>query len=269
LPLQDYDFMTGQWRLILDGDYDGYYNMAADEVLLEAFQRSRVPVLRVYGWDQPFLTLGYHQDASKVFLREPGFPFTRRITGGAVVLHHREVTYSLVCSREDLSLPAGVKDSYKAICRFLLDFYSRMGLKADFAFSVMAGSTLGRYRDFCLATAEHFDIVIDGRKIGGNAQKRKGHTIFQQGTIPVESTQATGLVRGAEEAKTNAADLRFFLGYAPSLGFIKNLLADSFAQTFDLEFKEQPFDLKEMCRCSQTAQNKYKSQAWNNKGTRT
>jgi lipoyl(octanoyl) transferase len=255
--------MTNQWRLILDGDRDGYYNMAADEVLLEAFKRTGEPVFRVYGWDKPFITLGYHQDAGKVFLTEPGFPFTRRITGGAAMMHQREVTYSLVCSQEDLDLPVSVRESYKTICRFLLEFYSRIGLKADFAASVLAGSSLGRYRDFCLATAEHFDIVIDGRKVGGNAQKRSGQVIFQQGTIPVELMHVPGLVRGAQEAKTNAADLKFFLGYSPSLDFIKRLLAESFSRTFGVEFKEQPFDLEEKASCLRTVQGKYKNRNWN------
>jgi lipoate-protein ligase A len=125
--------MAKAWRLILDDKLDGPYNMAADETLLCAYEVTRIPLIRIYGWQRAYISLGYNQKPEQV-LREGCFiPFVRRLTGGAAILHDHEITYSLCCSRQDLSLPEGVKDSYRVLCSFLIEFYRRLGLSARFA----------------------------------------------------------------------------------------------------------------------------------------
>src|SRR5512147_750039 len=132
------------WRLIIDGCGDGYYNMAADEALLVHYRSRHVPTLRLYGWNKPFISLGYKQNPADFLYDHCPFSFVRRITGGAAILHDKEVTYSLVCSYADLDLPAGVKAGYRHICSFLKDFYQGCGLKAVFAFEAASGD-LGAY----------------------------------------------------------------------------------------------------------------------------
>ena len=115
--------MAKTWDLIVHNKTDGYYNMAFDEAMVTRYLSSRVPMLRIYGWDKPFITIGYNQDPREALL--PGdVPFTRRITGGAAILHHDEITYSFVCSPDDLGLAGTVKDSYRKICRALIFFIS-------------------------------------------------------------------------------------------------------------------------------------------------
>src|SRR6516225_5136529 len=80
----------------------GAWQMAADEVMLEAAATSGVASFRVYAWTTATLTLGYFQPGASR-LTDPllaQLPYVRRSTGGAALVHDREVTYSL-------ALPAG------------------------------------------------------------------------------------------------------------------------------------------------------------------
>ena len=118
--------MTKQWRLILDDKCDGYYNMAADEAILLHYPSKKIPTLRVYGWKFPFISLGYNQKVADVLTSLETIPFVRRITGGASILHDKELTYSITCSLTDLDLPRDVKESYKTLCSFIIGFYSQL-----------------------------------------------------------------------------------------------------------------------------------------------
>src|SRR5438270_3856913 len=88
--------MTPRVRLLPFETLPGPANMAADEVMLEAAEAGTVS-LRYYAWSEPTLSLGYFQPSNE---RVAGLPWVRRMTGGAALVHHHEVTYSL-------ALPAG------------------------------------------------------------------------------------------------------------------------------------------------------------------
>jgi lipoate-protein ligase A len=187
------------WRLVDTGPLDGPANMAVDEALLESFDPDRsAPVLRLYGWHPPALSLGRFQDPATVLdldrCRRDGVPAVRRITGGGVIYHADELTYSIVCSPRDLPDGATVKESFRHLTGFLLAFYRSLGLDAAWAADVADdASRLGERTAFCFAGKEDFDILVGGRKIGGNAQRRLRGAIFQHGSIPLADRIGTGL----------------------------------------------------------------------------
>src|SRR6185436_21089599 len=75
----------------------GPMNMAVDEALLLSAPRFG-PTLRFYQWEEPTLSLGYFQSAAERSQHEASAacPIVRRSTGGGAILHHHELTYSLV-----------------------------------------------------------------------------------------------------------------------------------------------------------------------------
>jgi len=174
------------WRFIKTGKSDPYFNMALDELLFRQFQESKVPIFRIYGWSRPGLTLGFFQDPSEVLnveqCRQRGVAFIRRITGGGVVLHENEITYSIVCSRSGLRL-SNIKESIRILCSFIMTFYRRLGLH-PFFYIDKYGASPKRRSSFCFASCEDFDILIDNKRIGGNAQRRKRDIVFQHGSVP-------------------------------------------------------------------------------------
>ena len=177
------------WRVIISPETDAYMNMAVDEALLQTYDYNKqMPVLRFYRWNIPAISIGISQRPLEALnmtsIRTGNVSFVRRMTGGEGIYHDAEITYSLVCSKADLALPDSVRKSFRAITNFILNAYREFGLKPYYAGDAH-GYAHGKAASFCYSTKEHFDVMVEGKKIGGNAQKRKGDIIFQHGTIPL------------------------------------------------------------------------------------
>lgn len=130
--------MTTEWLYINSGKNDAYYNMALDELLMRKIERNEIPpVLRLYEWEIPTLSIGYFQrihreiDVEKV--KDYGYQLVRRKTGGRGVLHEKELTYSLVLPESYENMPQTVTQSYKVLSTGLLEGFKNLGLDAYFS----------------------------------------------------------------------------------------------------------------------------------------
>ena len=110
-----------------------------------------------------------------------GIDIVRRPTGGGAIFHNKDLSYSIICDADIIGERLSVQDTYKKLCYFLVLSYRELGFDACFADGVIKKHPKA---DFCFAGIEKFDILINGRKIGGNAQKRCRKIIFQHGSIP-------------------------------------------------------------------------------------
>ena len=252
-----------QWRLIVEEKRDGYYNMATDEAILQCYTRASLPTLRVYGWDKPFISIGVNQDPS--ILAADTIPFVRRLTGGSAILHDQEITYSITCASTDLGLTGTVKDSYKKLCRFLKTFYATFGLEALFACDAHATGALGHYGDYCFSTHEAYDLLIGGKKIGGNAQRRKKNLIFQHGSIPqkIDFEMTARAFKACDRAAGCAATLDDLVGRETKFSDLQERLCSSFQETFGLECIHAGLSADEIALRDDLLQQKYCGHAWN------
>ena len=162
--------------------------MAVDEALLPRIGEDFQPFLRWYTWSPGCLSLGRFQNPQsglKTGALEQ-VPVVRRSTGGGAIWHHQELTYSLAFRVGDLET-TGVKETYERLCWFLLSEWQRRGWDAGFAKD--GGATLaqplGTVTAACFAGKEPYDILVRGRKLGGNAQRRDRDLVFQHGSIPL------------------------------------------------------------------------------------
>jgi lipoyl(octanoyl) transferase len=174
--------MSPQWRLINDGPGDPAWNMAVDEALARVRdERSSLPTLRLYTWAPHALSLGYFQKTGGIRfdeLKRLGIVPVRRITGGRAVLHFEDLTYSITISSAG-EMPAGVFASYHYLCRGLLAAFSILGIDAG-----LGSERSGRGApDACFALSTGADIIFNGRKFVGSAQKRIGSSLLQHGSI--------------------------------------------------------------------------------------
>ena len=262
------------WRLIDTGPLRGPENMAIDEALLNSFNKnSSNPILRIYGWNPPSLSLGRFQKAADVLdLERCGtdlLPIIRRISGGGVIYHADELTYSIVCSPEHVSSVSSVKESFRILTGFLIDFYHSLGLTASYALdSVSCVEPLGIRTAFCFAGKESFDIVIDGKKIGGNAQRRSKNVIFQHGSVPIANHALTGLMymtdRSPKHAQGTTSLLDCGISTAPSQ--LKIMLVEAFkcrmaAEVFDCRLSSDEQQVSQLLLTE-----KYTTDRWNLQG---
>lgn len=262
---------TSCWRLIDTGPLAGADNMAIDEALLSAFTPGfSEPTLRLYAWEPAALSLGRFQKAAEVLeagrCQQSSVPVVRRISGGGVIYHADELTYSIVCSPGQISPTASVKESFRILTGFLLEFYGRLGLAASYALdSVSDTSSLGSRTAFCFAGKESFDILIDGRKIGGNAQRRTKGLIFQHGSIPLRNRAGEGLefMRDRDPDYARGVVSLADCGITTEMTALKAQLVSSFEYTMAAQVVPAALTEAEQQHYRELVKHKYSSEQWN------
>lgn len=175
------------WRLIRSGALPGAMNMALDDALLHSVAEGlSPPILRLYRWQPATLTLGYAQVAGDgvdlAACRAAGVDVVRRPTGGRAVYHDREATYAVIA-------PIGgrfggtVTESYRVIASVLRNAMGKFGLPAE----LVPGQQRGQVgRAVCFTAPAQHELLIDGCKVAGCAQKRRGQAFLQHGSIPLD-----------------------------------------------------------------------------------
>ncbi len=156
--------------------------MVIDRWLLEQHQLGKhPPVLRFYTWASPTISLGYHQRRwpaswQQLTWQETPVPLVRRPTGGRAVLHQGDLTYMVVTS----GLTGKRKDTYQAICEFLIQGWRSLGIELHYG-SVGRGYI---HNPNCFGSATGADLLsAEGYKLIGSAQLRRGTTILQHGSM--------------------------------------------------------------------------------------
>jgi lipoyl(octanoyl) transferase len=166
------------WLLINSGKCCAAFNMALDEALLEAVARLGKPVLRFYGWTEPSATFGYFQKFTEVERATHLRPLIRRPTGGGIVPHDADWTYSAVFppGHEWHSLKA--EESYRRIHDWLRLAFAQLKVETELAPDCKK-SLPGQ----CFAGHEKFDLLWRGKKIAGAAQRRNKLGLLIQGSV--------------------------------------------------------------------------------------
>lgn len=179
--------MRYQWRLVLDPPMPGKENMEKDlEIMEEVATGECPPTLRLYRWSPPAVSLGYFQDETEVIdmsaCHESGIDVVRRPTGGRAVLHHHELTYSVIVPEAHPFINrGGVMDAYRSISRGIITAFNLLGIVASIASEeeVRAGLAPGS----CFDTSSAYEVQINGKKVVGSAQLRRDGIVLQHGAI--------------------------------------------------------------------------------------
>ena len=171
-----------KWRIIPLETHDAFSNMAIDEAIIDSVKREESPpTIRFYKWKPSAVSIGCFQGMNDEVnfkkCKELGIDCVRRKTGGGAVYHDAdgEITYSIIGPQSHF--PTGIHESYKFICSWIIAGLDELGIEAEFA--------------------PINDIVVDGKKISGNAtdQKRRNasaawhHTLQTRHKHDVQSAE--------------------------------------------------------------------------------
>jgi lipoate-protein ligase A len=151
------------------------FNMAADEALLES---AATPLLRFYRWRRPSLSFGYFGDYDEVAAQSSHREIVRRWTGGGIVPHGDDLTYSVIIPATD---PFFVHSSLEIYGK--LHESIRLALQANDIEASLAGSAAPKISEACFANAVRADVLSNGRKIAGAAHRRTRRGLLHQGSI--------------------------------------------------------------------------------------
>ena len=200
----------------------GALNMAVDETLLET---ASAPTLRFYRWRGSALSFGYFGAYADVADQRAGREIVRRWTGGGIVPHGDDLTYSVI-------IPA----AHPFFTRSSLAIYSdlhdaiRGALQANGIEAVLANSVSPRVSEDCFANAVRADVILQGRKIAGAAHRRSRAGLLHQGSI-----------------QNTALPLRF---------------SDDFARSLCDRFERKVLSQEQIDRATTIAQAKYATMEW-------
>ncbi len=260
--------MKETWRLLRTGDADAFTNMATDEAVLRCVTAGQSPnTIRFYGWLPSAVSIGYfqgiEQEVDLAACREKGIDVIRRLTGGGAVFHDHdgEITYSLIAPEDHPKIPRKILDSYALLCGGLVVGFKRLGLDAEFK--------------------PINDILVNGRKISGNAQTRRFGGVLQHGTllcdvnphlmftllkVPNEKIRDK-LIQGVEERVTS---IRREMSWdyetmARSKDTVTEAMIAGFENVLDIHLVPGTLSDEEVKLADEVKAERYATQAWNHK----
>jgi lipoyl(octanoyl) transferase len=215
------------------GAHSAAMNMAIDEALLEY---ARNPVIRFYRWQSPALSLGYFSRFADIASYQDERDLVRRWTGGGMVFHGKDLTYSVVIPVDSPAFSESSISIYEKIHRALCEALSETGQGAVVVGGVDPGGIAIGARAAvsasysCFENPVHADVMTNGRKIAGAAQRRTRRGLLQQGSIQ------------AIELQDN--------------------LTEYFVRALSANYSERKLDDKIFNRAHELAEQKYGTDAW-------
>jgi lipoyl(octanoyl) transferase len=170
--------MSTIWYYLQSGPGAPAFNMALDEALLETVSFLGRPVLRFYGWTEPAATFGYSQRYAEVSSWTKLRPLIRRPTGGGLVPHDADWTYSLVFPPGHFWYELKAVESYRLAHQWIRQAFARLDVPVQLSLAERKPAP-GQ----CFAGAEKLDVLWNGTKLAGAAQRRNRLGLLIQGSL--------------------------------------------------------------------------------------
>lgn len=92
-----------------------------------------------------------------------------------------ELTYSIVCGRGVRLFDGGIHGSYAVVSGAIVDALSDAGIDAEF--SPADRAKRGPRGGSCFSAATRYEVLVDGKKLAGSAQRRFNDVFLLQGTV--------------------------------------------------------------------------------------
>ncbi|HXY62192.1 MAG TPA: lipoate--protein ligase family protein [Nitrospirota bacterium] len=233
------------WKFLDTGSSIGAYNMAVDEELLARAQAGEaMSVLRFYGWRPPAVSIGRFQKIENAVnadaCKRRGFDIVRRITGGRAVLHQHELTYSIVSRTDNPLFPPDVLGTYMIIAAGLLGGLRNLGINAEMVSRSDRHAALvkkGTKDPSCFASPSWYEILVNGKKIVGSAQRRVTGAFLQHGSVLIgyDPWLEAEVIRGHGTLEA-ATCIERVLGRDVTLDEVKDAFKKGFAEALGMMF---------------------------------
>ena len=194
------------WLLLQTGPGEAAFNMALDGALLESAARLGAPVLRFYSWTEQAATFGYFQKFAEAAAMTRLRPLVRRPTGGGLVPHDADWTYSLVLPPSHPWHALSAWESYRQTHEWIREAFAALGVETPLA-SCCKHAGPGQ----CFVGWEKFDVLWQGRKVAGAAQRRNKLGLLIQGSVQPPAMRLAKV--DWQEAMCNVARTKWAVGW--------------------------------------------------------
>jgi lipoate-protein ligase A len=217
------------YRLLIDEQKTGSWNMAVDAALLEESGCTGQATLRFYQWSVPTLSLGYFQEHRQRQAHSASLncPVVRRSSGGGAILHDHEITYSLAVpvtnrwSSKAAELYTTVHESLTALLR-------TRNIHGELYADRTEGDAF-----LCFQRRSPGDVIVNHHKVMGSAQRRAKGALLQHGSLLLRRSAAAPELAGLQDIvdrQLSPAEIIeqwvLLLGQRLSADFRRDTLAD-------------------------------------------
>lgn len=251
------------WRIIKDPPSDGVLNMASDEALFLACRdrelkgESNLPILRLYFWKAPEISLGYNQKYE--LLKDLPLGKVRRITGGKAVLHlpsSYELTYSVICPKDSDIFKVGIRQSYCLLSKAFISALLKIGINGK----LESSSNDSLSSEACFVSSGAEEVSVNGKKLIGSAQRRRNWGFVQQGSVVLSKhPELVDSIFGSGVSDSFSA----IDEYSDSgIDFFIKALEDSFSKVLDCQFEQSSYTEQETNLIKVLKEDKYSSKDW-------
>ena len=220
------------WNIILDKQSTAKENMQRDRELFF----TQKPTIRIYGWINYCITLGYFQDERKELdlrsAKKLDIDWAKRPTGGGIAFHSEKDVACSVCAPLGM-LPKGLMNSYLHISSVILRSLHEVHIAAKFEDCDIADVLHEKAaRRLCFARTLSHEISVNGIKIVGSAQKRTKEALIQQGAISIHEYNA-GLLKIVREWGKIDDFKNGIEGELPGYEIMSKVLFSNFSRAFN------------------------------------
>lgn len=224
--------------LIGSTEADVYGQMAMDEALCETMPAPFI--LRFFRWKEPGITFGYAQRAREVEAAAAerglsGTEMTRRPTGGGIVYHLSDLTFSLIFPSEGGDFRP--METYDRLHRAINSAYARLGFGFELSDARTASYAVNTPVMDCFSKPVSLDILYNGKKVLGGALRKFGDHMLYQASLQTE------------DARTGAARH-------------EAAIAEGLAAALGTDWSEAPLADAARERAAALAEEKYRSAEW-------
>jgi len=232
-------------RLIDTDLADPYYVTALDEAIAIARAEGKAPdTIHFYRRNPPGISVGHFrkvaEDVNLEECKKAGVKVVRRASGGGTIFTDKGcLIYSI--ARKDRGAPEQPKETFRKVCGAIVDALARFGIAAEYK--------------------PPNDVLLDGAKISGSAQVRKGSTTLIHGTVILDTDVA--LMRLVLKNAKDVTTVRGKRGFVPEAWKLKRALAEEFAGIFGEDVEQGAPTEYELALARKLVAEKYGNDEWN------
>jgi len=262
---------TIQMRLLLTPPNDAPINMAIDEAIFLSQKSDSRPTLRFYDWSSTAFSFGYFQHVSQEInpseCDDLGIDLVRRITGGGTVIHGWDVTFSAMFPRtkSHAGLPSDISAGYQAISDSIIRGLQEIGIGVNRHDQSLDSSL----PNICIANPAKYDVMINGKKIAGIAQRRNSAGLLFQVYIALDipSHDILTVVSKQPDFERLLQTKTTSINQHQSRRFLRTEIEQAIQHGFEkilgFSLNEGKLLPKEIEMAEQLASTKYSTESWN------
>ena len=181
--------MDSSWQVIESGRLSAEAIMGKDAFLLSQLTVNSPPFLHFYEWESPCLTYGYFTDPIPFLDIEAveycGLQMARRPTGGGIIFHLTDLAFSVLVSASHPYFSLNTLENYAFINQRVAEAIRHLttqSMRPDLL-PLEPSCSSKNCKAFCMAKPTQYDLILDGKKVGGAAQRRTRQGLLHQASL--------------------------------------------------------------------------------------